>query len=131
MLSKEERDQLRMLGQLNLGRWIMAARGIELWGKQREILSELSVIRSKLVVPSTNASGKTFLAANAVIAFYDAFTPGTPCVQCDPDGSKGGCRGSKILTTSSKEIHLKDNLWGEIRMALADLARREITIDGV
>jgi hypothetical protein len=131
VLTREERDELRLLGQVNLGSWIMAARGLELWSKQQEILTELSIPRAKLVVPSTNASGKTFLAANAVIAFYDSFTPGTPCVQCDPEGTKGGCRGCKVLTTSSKEIHLKDNLWGEVRMALADLARQGIEIPGV
>jgi phage terminase large subunit len=131
VLSREERDELRILGQVNLGSWIMAARGLELWSKQQEILTELSIPRAKLVVPSTNASGKTFLAANAVIAFYDSFTPGTPCVQCDPEGTKGGCRGCKVLTTSSKEIHLKDNLWGEVRMALADLAQQGIEIPGV
>jgi hypothetical protein len=124
------RTQLRLLGQGNLGDWIVAARKIELWSKQHEILDELSVPRAKLVVPSTNASGKTFIAANAVIAFYDVFTPGTPCFACDPTGTKGGCRGCKVLTTSSKEIHLKDNLWGEIRMALADLARQGIEIPG-
>jgi hypothetical protein len=130
-MASDARERLRQLGQVDLGAWIQAARGLELWTKQREILTELSVPRAKLDVPSTNASGKTFLAANAVIAFYDSFTPGTPCVQCDPDGTKGGCRGCKVLTTSSKEIHLKDNLWGEIRMALADLARRGIEIPGV
>jgi hypothetical protein len=81
-------------------------------------------------VPSTNASGKTFLAANAVIAFFDAYTPGGECLQCDPDGTKGGCRGCKVLCTSSKETHLKDNLFGEIRMAVADLARRGVKLDG-
>jgi hypothetical protein len=124
------RTQLRLVGQGDLGAWIRAARQIELWSKQDLILGELSVPRAKLVVPSTNASGKTFLAANAVVAFYDSFTPGTPCFACDPTGMKGGCRGCKVLTTSSKEIHLKDNLWGEIRMALADLARQGIEIPG-
>jgi hypothetical protein len=47
-----------------------------------------------------------------------------------PLGTKGGCRGCKVLTTSSKETHLKDNLWGEIRMALADLARQGIEMPG-
>ena len=126
-----DRVALRQLGQTDLGAWICAARGLELWSIQEEILAELSVPRAKLDVPSTNASGKTFLAANAAVAFYDAYQPGTPCVQCDPDGTKGGCRGCKVLTTSSKETHLKDNLWGEIRMALADLARRGVGIQGV
>jgi len=124
------RVALRQLGQVSLGAWIRTARGLDLWSIQDEILDELSVPRSKLAVPSTNASGKTFLAANACVAFYDAFTPGTPCIQCDPDGTKGGCRGSKVLNTSSKETHLKDNLWGEIRMCIAALARRGILIRG-
>src|SRR5438552_985952 len=121
-----DRAALQLLGKTNLAGWVQAARGVELWGKQIEILDELSIARSKLVVPSTNASGKTFLAANAAIAFYDAFTPGTPCSYCDPEGIYAGCRGSKVLTTSSKETHLKDNLWGEIRMALAQLANRGV-----
>ncbi len=126
-----ERADLRSLGQADLGAWVIAARGLELWSIQRDILTGLSVPRSKIIVPSCNASGKTFIAAQAAIAFYDAYTPGTPCQQCDPTGTKGGCRGCKVLTTSSKEIHLKDNLWGEIRMALADLARKGIEIPGV
>ena len=130
MASGDARERLRVLGQADLGEWVQVAREKELWSIQREILSELSVPRAKLVVPSCNASGKTFLAAQAALAFYDAYTPGTPCVQCDPTGTKGGCRGCKILTTSSKEIHLKDNLWGEIRMALADLAARGIVMPG-
>lgn len=125
------RDELRQLGQVDLGAWIEAARGLELWSVQEEISTELSIPRAKLAVPSTNASGKTFLAANLAVAFYDAFTPGTPCIQCDPDGTKGGCRGCKVLTTSSKELHLKDNLWGEIRMALSDLASKGIEIPGI
>lgn len=130
-MDEQEHELLRQLGQVDLGAWIIAARGLELWGRQQEILTGLSQPRAKLVVPSTNASGKTFLAANAMLAFYDAYTPGTPCIQCDPDGTRGGCRGSKVLSTSSKETHLKDNLWGEVRMALADLARQGIAIPGV
>ena len=126
----DARDGLRTLGQRNLGVWVEAATGNELWNKQHEILTELSVVRAKVAVPSCNASGKTFLAARAALAFYDAYTPGAPCMQCDPTGTKGGCRGSKILTTSSKETHLKDNLWGEIRMALAQIANRGIVIPG-
>ncbi len=63
------RDELRQLGQVNLGKWIQKARGNELWSIQQEISTELSVPRAKLAVPSTNASGKTFLAANLAIAF--------------------------------------------------------------
>lgn len=126
----DERTQLRVLGQADLGAWVQAARGIDLWSIQQEVATELSVVRSKLVVPSTNASGKTFLAANLMLAFYDAFTPGTPCVYCESQGSVTGCRGCKVLSTSSKEIHLKDNLWGEVRMAIADLAKQGIEIPG-
>lgn len=125
-----ERDQLRQLGQANLGAWIEVATGNELWSIQHEVTTALSVPRAKVAVPSCNASGKTFLAARVALAFYDAYTPGAPCVQCDPDGTKGGCRGSKILTTSSKETHLKDNLWGEIRMAIAAIANNGIELPG-
>lgn len=127
---KSDREQLRMLGQLDLGAWIEVGVGNELWSIQHEIASELSKPRARLAVPSCNASGKTFLAARLALAFYDAYTPGAPCVQCDPDGTKGGCRGSKVLTTSSKETHLKDNLWGEIRLAIAQMAERGIEIPG-
>lgn len=129
-MTPEERVWLRQLGQESLAGWAMVAAGIELWDKQELVLDELSIIRAKIVVPSTNASGKTFLAAHAAVGFYDAYTPGTPCKQCDPDGTKGGCRGCKVLTTSSKETHLKDNLWGEIRLLLARLAARGILIPG-
>lgn len=131
MPSYDARVRLRQLGQADLGGWIEAAEGAQLWSKQQQILTELSVPRAKLAVPSCNASGKSYLAARAAIAFYDSFTPGTPCVQCDPDGTKGGCRGAKILTTSSKESHLRDVLWGEVRMSLATLAKRGVEIPGV
>jgi phage terminase large subunit len=124
------RASLQEAGQRDLGAWVEAATGSEIWSIQAEILTALSQPRSQVVVPSCNASGKTWLAARAALAFYDAYTPGAPCRDCDPDGTKGGCRGSKVLTTSSKETHLKDNLWGEIRLALAQIASRGITIPG-
>jgi phage terminase large subunit len=124
------RDRLRVLGQADLGAWVEVGTGNELWTIQSEILTALSVPRAQVVVPSCNASGKTFLAARAALAFYDAYTPGAPCIQCDPNGTKGGCRGCKVLTTSSKEAHLKDNLWGEIRLALSQLARNGIELPG-
>lgn len=124
------RERLRTLGQVDLGAWIEASSGSELWSKQREISTALSQFRARVAVPSCNASGKTFLAARLALAFYDAYTPGTPCQQCDPDGTRGGCRGSKVLTTSSKETHLKDNLWGEIRMTIANLAQNGILLPG-
>lgn len=124
------RDQLRQAGQADLGLWVEAATGNELWSVQRRVLAELSVPRSQIVVPSCNASGKTFLAARAALAFFDAYTPGAPCASCDPDGTKGGCRGSKILVTSSKETHLRDNLWGELRLAIASMANLGLEIPG-
>jgi hypothetical protein len=130
MQTTDARQRLRTLGQYDLGAWVEAATGNELWSKQREIASGLSVHRARLAVPSCNASGKTFLAARLALAFYDVYTPGTPCLKCDPDGTKGGCRGSKVLTTSSKETHLKDNLWGEIRMTIAALKQRGIEMPG-
>lgn len=130
MESLSARDRLRVLGQANLGAWIQAACGRELWTIQDEVYGELSIPSSQVVVPSCNASGKTWLAARASLAFYDSYTPGTPCWQCDPTGTKGGCRGSKVLTTSSKETHLKDNLWGEIRLAIAELAAHGIELPG-
>lgn len=128
--SVTERDRLRQLGQAHLGAWVEVATGNELWTIQDEVLAELSVPRAQVVVPSCNASGKTFLAARAALAFYDAYTPGAPCIECDPTGTKGGCRGCKVLTTSSKESHLKDNLWGEIRLAISQLARNGVTLPG-
>lgn len=124
------RDQLRVLGQYDLGGWIEAATGGELWSKQREIATELSHRRARIAVPSCNASGKTHLAARLALAFFDAYTPGAPCVQCTAQGSKTGCRGSKVLVTSSKETHLKDNLFGEIRSAFLTLRERGIEIPG-
>lgn len=130
MQTNDARNRLRLAGQANLGVWIEAALGAELWSKQAEIVAELSVPRSKISVPSCNASGKSWLAARVALAFYDCYSPGTPCIQCDPGGTKGGCRGCKVLTTSSKETHLKDVLWGEIRLALSQLAKRGIEIGG-
>ena len=129
-MSLDRRNELRVIGQKNLGIWIEAITGNELWGKQHEILTALSMRRAKVAVPSCNASGKTFLAARAALAFYDAYTPGAPCEVCDPTGTRGGCRGSKVLTTSSKETHLKDNLWGEIRVTIAAAADRGFIIPG-
>lgn len=124
------RDRLRQLGQLDLGAWVEAATGSELWSVQRRIGQAASNYRSRVAVPSCNASGKTFLAARLALAFYDAYTPGAPCAQCDPTGTKGGCRGSKILTTSSKAEHLRDALWAEMRLAYVQLAERGITLPG-
>lgn len=113
-----------MLGQSNLADWVEVASGRELWSVQRKIATELSSFRARVAVPSCNASGKTHLAGRLALAFYDSFQPGTPCVIC-----KGPCRGAKIITTSSKYEHLKDNLWGEIRTAWGDVKGR-VGIDG-
>lgn len=126
----DSRTRLRVLGQANLGAWIEVAEGRELWSIQHDVGSEMSVVRARLTVPSCNASGKTFIAGRLALAFYDAFTPGTPCNQCDPHGTKGGCRGSKVILTSSKETHLLDNLGGELRMAIARMAENGVEIPG-
>lgn len=121
------RDRLRQLGQLDLGAWVEAATGREIWSIQRRIGAATSKRRARVAVPSCNASGKTFLAARLALAFYDAYTPGTPCPSCGP----GGCRGSKILTTSSKAEHLRDALWAEMRLAYLELKDRGIELPGV
>jgi hypothetical protein len=118
-----------MLGQADLGEWIQIASGETLWTRQREIARAISVPRAHVAVPSCNASGKTWLAGRIVQAFYDAYTPGTPCIECDPTGTMGGCRGSKVITTSSKYEHLRDNLWGELRMSFPKISRR-VGMDG-
>lgn len=125
MASTSERERLRRLGQADLGAWIEVATGNELWSIQEKIATAVSRERARVCVPSCNASGKTFLAARIALAFFDSFTPGTPCDYCG-----GPCRGAKVLTTSSKETHLKDNLWGEIRLAVSQLAQRGIEIQG-
>lgn len=108
-----------MLGQADLGAYIEIATGKKLWSVQRRIAKAVSQPRSKTVVPSCNASGKTHLAGRLALAFYDSFKPGTPCVIC-----KGPCGGAKVITTSSKFDHLSDNLWGEIRMAYPAIVDR-------
>lgn len=123
------RDRLRLLGQGDLGAWIEVATGRPLWSVQRKISAELSQFRARVAVPSCNASGKTHLAGRLALAFYDAYTPGAPCPVCDPTGTEGGCKGAKIITTSSKAEHLKDNLWGELRLAYP-LVQQRVGMDG-
>lgn len=118
------RDRLRVLGQGDLGGWIELAGGRPLWSVQHRISRALSARRARVAVPSCNASGKTHLAARLAMAFYDSYTPGAPCAECDPTGTKGGCRGSKVITTSSKFEHLKDNLWGELRLFYPEVVKR-------
>jgi phage terminase large subunit len=122
----DSRERLRQLGQLDLGAWVQAATGADLWSIQQRIGAATSKRRARVAVPSCNASGKTWLAARLALAFYDAYTPGTPCAGCG-----GPCRGCKVLTTSSKAEHLRDALWAEMRMALVQLEARGITLPGV
>lgn len=129
MATSDARTRLRRLGQYDLGAWVETATGEYLWHVQREIAAALSVPHAQVTVPSCFSSGKTWLAGRLALAFYDAYQPGTPCDYCDPDGTKGGCRGAKVITTSSKEDHLKHNLWGEIRSAYAKI-RDRVGIDG-
>lgn len=130
MKTRDAAERVRLLGQLDLGAAAEVLTGETFWSIQRRIGTALSVPRAKVTVPSCNASGKTWQAARYALAFYNSFTPGTPCVQCDPTGTKGGCRGSKVITTSSKESHLRDNLWGEIRAAAAKIKDRGIDLPG-
>jgi hypothetical protein len=125
-----DRDRLRQLGQYDLGAYIEAASGSTLWSIQRRIATGTSQRRARVAVPSCNASGKTWLGARLALAFYDAYTPGTPCASCDPTGTKGGCRGAKILTTSSKAEHLRDALWAEMRLAYVQWRDNGILLPG-
>ena len=95
------------------------ATGERLWSVQAYIAQAISHRRARVCVPSCNASGKTHLAARVAVAFYDAYTPGVPCQAC-----RGPCGGSKVITTSSKFEHLKDNLWGEIRRIWPTITER-------
>ena len=124
LITANDRQRLRRLGQGDLGAWIEIAGGHQLWSIQHEISTSVSQVRSRTAVPSCNASGKTHLAARLALAFFDSFTPGTPCDWCG-----GPCRGAKVITTSSKKEHLEDNLWGEIRLFLPQVEAR-IGMDG-
>lgn len=121
MQTTDARTRLRMLGQLDLSAWVEAACGTQLWSVQRRIGAAASKRRARVAVPSCTASGKTYLAARLALAFYDAYTPGTPCRDCDPHGTGSGCQGAKVITLASKFEHLRDVLWGDIRSAYADL----------
>lgn len=112
-----------MIGQADLGAWIEIATGRKLWSIQHRICQALSKPGAQVAVPSCNSSGKTHLAGRIALAFFDAFQPGTPCPICESNGLTG-CAGSKVITTSSKWEHLRDNLWGELRTAYAQVARR-------
>ena len=122
--TRSARDRVRRLGQLDLGAWIETATDSQLWSIQRKICTAISKPNARVTVPSSFASGKTAVAGRIALAFYDSFTPGTPCNYCG-----GPCAGAKVITISSKYEHLKDNLWGEIRTAFA-AASRNIGIEG-
>lgn len=104
---------------------IEVATGKELWSIQHKIATAVSVPHSTTIVPSCNASGKSHLAGRIALGFFMAFTPGVPCSFCN-----GPCGGSKIITTSSKWEHLRDNLWGEIKLAIRDMANNGVEVPG-
>jgi phage terminase large subunit len=123
--TSDSRTRLRMAGQIDLGAYVEAGTGSGLWSVQRRIATATSAYRARVAVPSCTASGKTWLAGRLALAFFDAYTPGTPCRDCD-----GPCGGSIVITLASTFEHLRDVLWGEIRTAAAQLANRGILIPG-
>jgi hypothetical protein len=124
-MNLDQRTRLKLAGQLDLSAWVEAATGDNLWTVQRRIGEAASQRRSRVAVPSCVASGKTYLAARLALAFYDAYTPGTPCAECG-----GTCGGSRVITVSSKHEHLRDILWAELRTAHEYLRRKGILIPG-
>jgi len=70
--------------------------GHDLWSVQRQILRSVWTNR-RTAVKSCNASGKTFLAADATLAWVTTY----------PDGI--------VVTTAPTWSHVKTVLWGEIR----------------
>lgn len=125
MQTSDAIQRLRLLAQLDLGAATEVMFGEYLWSIQREIAAETSKFRAKVAVPSCNASGKTWLAARMALAFFFAYTPGSPCVSCG-----GPCRGSKVVATSSKFDHLKENLFGELETAYTRAKERGFVIPG-
>lgn len=119
------RDRLRKIGQADLGAWVEAATGATLWSVQERIATATSAYRARVAVPSSTSSGKSFLAARLALAFFDAYTPGAPCDRC-----AGGCGGSKVITLASTFEHLRDVLWGEMRLAYTLMADRGILLPG-
>lgn len=124
-MASDARTRLRQLGQIDLGAWVEAASGGHIWSVQQRVARAGSVYRARVAVPSCTASGKTYLAGRLALAFFDAYTPGTPCAQCG-----GPCGGCRVITLASKFEHLRDVLWGEIRVAHEQLRRRGIIIPG-
>lgn len=123
--TSDSRTRLRIAGQADLGVWVEAATGAKLWSVQRQIATAISGYRARVAVPSCTASGKTWLAGGLALAFFDAYTPGTPCRQCG-----GPCQGAKVITLASKFEHLRDVLWGELRTRYAQLQERGIILPG-
>ena len=72
-----------------------------LWKKQEEIL-EAMLENRRVAVRSCNGSGKTFIAAHAVLWW----------LRCFPD--------SVVITTAPTEHQVRDVLWREIRRAYHD-----------
>lgn len=118
-------QRLRLLAQLDLAAAAEIMFGEVLWSVQHEIGAAISLPRAKVAVPSCNASGKSYSAARFALAFYFAYTPGSPCVSCG-----GPCRGSKVITTSSKWDHLRENMWGEIETAYNRAKERSFVLPG-
>lgn len=121
----DSRDRLRRLGQLDLGDHIEIATGKKLWSVQHKIATAISQPHSRVAVPSCNASGKTHLASRLALAFFDSYTPGTPCEWCG-----GPCAGCKVIVTSSKHEHLRDNLFAELRLAYAMMRDNGVVPNG-
>ncbi len=82
--------------------------GAEPWGKQKEILEAVRD-HTRVAVRSCNGSGKTYIAAHAVLWW----------LKCFPD--------SLVITTAPTEHQVRDVLWREIRRVYH---RREQFIGG-
>lgn len=123
-MATDARVRLRQLGQIDLGAWVEAVSN-PLWSIQRNIAAAGSRYRARVAVPSCTASGKTFLAARLALAFFDAYTPGTPCSHC-----QGPCGGSRVITLASKHEHLQDVMWSEIRGEYEALRNKGVLLPG-
>lgn len=108
----DARTRLRQLGQVDLGAHVEVSDEVQLWSIQRRIAEAASQYRARVTVPSCTASGKSYLVGRLALSFYDAFTPGAPCLLC-----QGPCQGAKVITLAPKFEHLRDVLWGEMRTA--------------
>ena len=79
--------------------------GVDLWAKQREILYSLRDNR-RTAVPACHESGKTFVAACAVVHHLVCWQP------------------SKIITTAPTQRQVEKLLWGNIGDLKARMERR-------